>query len=336
MKQRDFFCGKIVSILHGSSTSLSSVLKNVIVSNLESDKYKITQIMNNVSILKCVISVLSSWIGQDLVICGGGHFINLYLSGISLFLALCIASFLEKKQHTTIKSTNIDSIYVMKDLNILKYFFLSITANILVICLSFFSANIFIERRKCGKNRFGKCVFIILTPLRCVTNFLLKIFKSQNDEDEQNTHHENKRKELVIHGYIDGFAKIFSSVLCYFIAKIQIVEKYRYLIALGIAFITILNLFFLYKIDSLSLSYLFYTISFSLSTVLKIIIFTVYTEHTDKNFIFSSTMFISSMIHIGLSFISIYNKSNVKNRFRNYLAVSFFLVISSVVIYFYD
>lgn len=330
MKQRDFVFGKIVSVLHGSSTALSSVLKSVIISNLESDKYKDTQTMNNISILKCVTSVLASWIGQDLVICSGGHIINLYLSGISLTSALFMAFFLDKKQQTIAKQTNLNSIFVLKDYEILKYFFLTITANILVICLSFFSANIFIERRKCGKNSFGKCVFYILTPLRCITKIILKIYKFFNNEREQITQQENKKMELVVHGYVDGVAKIFSSVFCYLIAKIQFNESYRYKIALGISFVTILSLFLLYKLESLSLSYLFYTISFSLSTALKIIIFTVYADNKYKNFIFSSTMFLSSLIHIGLSFISMYYKSNVKDRFRNYLAVCIALVVGSL------
>lgn len=339
MDERNFIIGKLVSTLHGSSTALNSVLKSVIVSNVGSDKNERKLVMNNITIVKCVSSVFSAWIGQDIVIRTGKHDLNQIISCItlisSLLMTFCIHQ--NKTQQTnklSIYKEILDNCALFFDFEILSHCFLSITANILVICLAFFSANVFIERRKCGRNRFIKYIFCIMAPLRYISYIIIKIcslFVKQIKENQENEI--GDKKEIVIHGYIDGIFKISSAIICYYMGKIKIEDNFRYPLSLGITILTIASLFCLYIVNSLSLSYLFFTISFSLSTSVKIILYASFNSHKYKNFIFSLNMFISSLIHVLLSYISIYRKSNVRARFKYYFFVSVSLSCLSLVFF---
>lgn len=342
MSDRDFLIGKIISSLHGSSTALNSVLKSVVVSNFGTDKHKNKELMSEITILKCTASVFSSWVGQDIFISTKSYFLNLNISTFTLVCALLSALLIDNdnqpKDKVSIARELQDNFSLVTDFGIMSLCLLSITANILVICLSFFSANVFIERRRCGRSRVTKYIFLILTPFRFLSKLLINFFillgVTKLDKSEEDI--ELKKKELVMHGYIDGIAKICSALICYLMAKIPVSDKYRFHFSIAITLCTNASLFLLYVVDSLSLSYLFFTISFSLSTSIKIILYTEFNTHPYKNFIFSFNMFVSSLIHISLSCLSIYKKSDVKQRFRYYFYVCLVLTCSSVVLYWFN
>jgi hypothetical protein len=339
MGDRDFLLGKIISCLHGSSTALNSVLKSVVVSNFGTDKHKNKELMSEIVILKYAASVISSWIGQDIYINTKSYFLNLNISIFTLICALLSALLIDDgnqpKDKASITKELKDNFSLVSDFGIMSLCLLSITANILVICLSFFSANVFIERRRCGRSIVTKYIFFFMTPFKyfskLLINFFVLIGVTKLDKSEENI--ELKKKELVIHGYIDGIAKICSALICCLMVKIPVSDEYRFHFSLAITLCTNASLFLLYVVDSLSLSYLFFTISFSLSTSIKIILYTEFNTHPYKNFIFSFNMFVSSLIHISLSCLSIYKKSDIKQRFRYYFYVCLFLTCSSLVLY---
>ncbi|WUR02180.1 transporter protein [Vairimorpha necatrix] len=339
MDERNFFLGKLCSILHGSSTSLNSILKSAIASSSGDNNLESKVLMNNITIIKCIASVFSSWIGQDIFLRIKKYDFNLLINVSTLLVCLVLTMFIPQNNLKEVKKNSIiselsDNLELFSNFKIISNCLLNITANILVICLAFFSANIFIERRRVGYNRLNNVIFIIMAPFRYISIFLIKLYKilGGNPKESQDDVDTNK-KEIVIHGYIDGISKICSALICYFMGRINIQETSLYKYSFCVILLSIFSLFFLYLVSSLSLSYIFFTIAFALSSSAKIILYSSFSSLEYKNFIFSVNMFVSSFIHIFLSYLSIYRKANIQQRFKYYIVTSILLMSFSLGLY---
>lgn len=336
--ERSFLMGIVVCSLHGASTSMNSVLKNIIISTAP-DRNESRKVMANTQTLKNVVNIFSSWIGQDIYIHSKEHRVNIFYSIVSLVVSLVVVTLLPHGK-TLVKGESIGSYrnlgnYIMKayDSKTLSYSLMYVSSSILSICLSFFAASIFLERKKKAESNvlfLNRITFKLMKPFRWISYCLVK-FYSLISFTPLMTGRENQ--DIVIHGYVDGFAKLFSALLGYLITKIDFSESSLPSVSMILNIATMASLYLLGTTSSLVFSYLFFIISYSFSSAAKVLVLVLLYRNEKKSFIISLNMFFSSLIHILLSYVSLYMNCNVQTRFLLYFVMCFALVSGSVIVY---
>ncbi|KAF9764903.1 hypothetical protein NGRA_0164 [Nosema granulosis] len=340
--EKSYLMGIIVCSLHGASTAMNSVLKNIIISTAP-DKDVSRRVMTNTQTLKNIVSIFSSWIGQDVYIYSREHRVNIFYSLLALCVSLSVVLLLPsgtnlKKDDAmlTFSSSFRDIKNYMGeayDRNTVSYSLIYICSSILSICLSFFAASIFMERKKKADGnilRLNNISISLMKPFRWVSFYLVRLYSFLGGATNIPKDADN---DIVIHGYVDGLAKMVSALLSFGITKINFTEEYLPIVSMSLNMGTMMSLYLLSVVDSLAFSYLFFIISFSLSSASKVLVVLLLYKNERKSFIISFNMFVSSFIHIFLSYLSLYLNSGVQTRFLLYFTVSVLLVSASIVIY---
>ncbi|AFM99422.1 hypothetical protein EHEL_111490 [Encephalitozoon hellem ATCC 50504] len=333
MPFRCSFLTAIAYLLHGATTSFGVVTKSILNSTAgrkEDRKVVLSTAIN----IKTFVSVVSSWIGQDIIMCGGSHRVNILISLFGLSLALLTTlllpltspnkeeeKFIDYIQSPTEVWRKVKSTYRSR---VMLASLLSSSASILYICLSFYSAGIFLEKRKNGIEssiKVNKMLFLVAKPIRLVSYTVIKIFSSF---DSSVSYHSNPNKPVIIHGYVEGCSKILSSLASLQISKVLSESR-----CIPLAFLTsMMTMVFIYCLgasNSMSYSYLFYILaslsSFLCKTISNIGLQSV-CEESGYKFVLGFNLFISSIIHISITHLSRVYSLRVKSKLMLYFYVN--------------
>lgn len=327
--------------LHGATTSMNVVMKSIVIDTADERANK-GILISTTSGIKTFVGVLSSWVGQDIIICGGTHFVNMTISLVSLLASLGIIFFLptpcDKASGDGFISHLKSPREMMKKIadayteKAIVMSLLSSSASILYVCLSFYSSGIFLEMRRSGVEadvRVNKTLFFIAMPLRVISYIFIKIFSRF---DSTVSYRSNLDKPIIIYGYIEGYAKILSSLVGMYVSRFISEEN-----CAPLTFITTLTTMCLICLlgtsDSMTLSYLFYVLGSLSSSTCKTIANIGLVGTKEYRFLLSMNLFASSVIHI---FITCYSKVcnlDVKSKLMVYFYVNSVLFVTAVALY---
>ncbi|ADM12648.1 uncharacterized protein Eint_111490 [Encephalitozoon intestinalis ATCC 50506] len=344
MPFKNTFLTKTVYVLHGATTSFGVVMKSILNSTAEEKEDK-KVILSTAINIKTSVGVISSWIGQDIIMCGGNHFVNISISLLGLSLALLTVLLLPATSPSKKEEKFIDYMWNPMDAwkkikdtyksHVVLVSLLSSSASILYICLSFYSAGIFLEKRKNGMEnsiKVNKMLFFVAKPVRLVSYALIKIF---SNFDNSISYHSNPVKPVIIHGYIEGCSKILSSF-----AGLQISRFVPENRCVSLAFLTsITTVAFTYLLgasNSMPYSYLFYilaSLSSSLCKTVSNIGLQSVCEGSGYKFVLGFNLFVSSIIHISITHYSKAYNLSVKSKLMSYFYVNTLFITAAFAMY---
>lgn len=344
MPFRNRFLTATAYLLHGATTSFGVVMKSIL--NSTADRKEDRKVILSTAVnIKTSVSVVSSWIGQDIIMCGGNHFVNISISLIGLSLALLTTFMLPSTSPEAEAEKFIDNLWRpavawarVRDTytpGVILASLLSSSASILYICLSFYSAGIFLEKRKNGAEtdvRVNRMLFLVAKPVRLVSYVAIKIF---SNFDSSVSYHSNPSKPVIVHGYIEGCSKILSSFVGLQISRLISEDR-----CVPLAFITSMTtIAFIYLLGmsgSMSYSYLFYVLASLSSSMCKTIsnlgLQSVCKESGYK-FVLGFNLFVSSIVHISITHFSRAHGLSVKSKLMSYFYVNTVFVAGALAMY---
>ncbi|KAH9410691.1 hypothetical protein HK407_12g18230 [Ordospora pajunii] len=343
MPFRSTFLVSTAYVLHGATTSFGVVMKSILSSTAGKNEDK-NVILSTATSIKTFVSVISSWLGQDIIMCGGTHLVNMCVSLSGLSLALLTTLTLPGTGHRVEKAKFVDSIKaptqmwsMMKDAyakDVIVASTLSSSAGILYICLSFYSAGIFLEKRSGieSNTRINRMMFLIAKPVRLLSYTIIKLFSLM---DNSIVYELNPSKAVIIHGYIDGCSKILSSLIGLQVSRV--VSK-GMCIPLGFlaSVIAMAFAFLLWMSSSMSCSYMFYILSFIASSICKTIAnmgLQNVCDATQYKFVLSFNLFLSSIIHISITCYSKRQLLTLRSKLMVYFYVNVFFIAIALVLW---
>ncbi|AFN84130.1 hypothetical protein EROM_111490 [Encephalitozoon romaleae SJ-2008] len=344
MPFRNSFLTATVYVLHGATTSFGVVMKSILNSTAERKEDR-KVILSTAINIKTSVSVVSSWIGQDIIMCGGCHRVNILISLLGLFLALLTTFLLPATVPNKEEERLIDYMWNLSEAwkkikstykpSVVLASLLSSSASILYICLSFYSAGIFLEKKKNGMEssiKINRMLFLIAKPVRFVSYAVIKIF---SNFDSSVSYHSNPSKPVIIHGYIEGCSKILSSFAGLQISKV-LSESRCFPLAFLTSMATMAFIYCLGASNSMSYSYLFYilaSLSSSLCKTISNIGLQSVCEESGYKFVLGFNLFVSSIIHISITHFSRAYSLSVKSKLMLYFYTNAFFIMVAFGIY---
>lgn len=335
----------LATFMHSMSTmffSFSAVYPSIFARSLYSDGARRRETVANVSNFKRGGAILASMLGQNLYMHSGTQTPNFLVS------ALCTtAALLASLSMQSIKSTDksVMQIFGERGLEALRavysgdtvfYSAMHIVSTTIYMSFNMFAASIFIE-----KKRDSEVPQIVLTaikvatfPIQIFTEIFMQIYNYFAKSEKKNLH----KKEIIFFGYIDSLSKIFGIVATHFLVKIKI-ENLKLAKAAAICYglALMLSMFFMSKSNSLALCYLIYVVGYSIAQTSQI---------TSKNGVYNSSgkfmkivisinLFIESLLHILISWVTKYFKMSVSQKLLCYFLFCVpFLILSIVLLIF--
>ncbi|CAD26070.1 similarity to FOLATE TRANSPORTER [Encephalitozoon cuniculi GB-M1] len=344
MPFKNRFLTAAVYVLHGATTSFGVVMKSILNSTAD-EKEDRKVILSTVVNIKTSVGVVSSWIGQDIIMCGGNHLVNISISLLGLFLALLTTLLLPASTPRREEEKFIDYIWNPTEAwkrivdtysyRVILASLLSSSASILYICLSFYSAGIFLEKRKNGAEnsiKINRVLFFVAKPVRLVSYTVIRIFSRF---DSSVSYHSNPNKPVIVHGYIEGCSKILSSFAGLQISRI-ISEDRCVPLALLTSTATVAFIYLLGASGSMSYSYLFYilaSLSSSLCKTISNIGLQSVCEESGYKFVLGFNLFVSSIIHISITHYSRAYHLSVRSKLMAYFYVNAFFIMAAFTMY---
>ncbi|KAM0671810.1 hypothetical protein CWI42_121480 [Ordospora colligata] len=330
-------------VLHGATTSFGVVMKSILNSTADKNEDK-NVILSTATSIKTFVGVVSSWLGQDIIMCGGTHLVNMCVSLSGLLLALITTLILPGAGHTVENAKFVDSIKTPAEMwkkmknayskDVIVASTLSSSAGILYICLSFYSAGIFLEKKSGIESnmRINRMMFLIAKPVRLLSYTIIKLFSLM---DSSVVYHMNPSKAVIIHGYIDGCSKILSSLI-----GLQVTRVVSKGMCIPFGFVAsavaMAFAFLLWMSSSMSYSYMFYILSFIASSICKTIAnmgLQNVCDATQYKFILSFNLFLSSFIHISITFYSKQQLLSLRSKLMVYFYVNIFFITIALVLW---
>lgn len=329
MPFRSRVCTTLVYVLHGATTSLGVVLKSIPV-DIAADKEEKIRVSSNIKAIKTSVSVVSSWLGQDIIMCGGSHHANIALSIASLSAAAGTTLFLPAAETRMDRfvgylanpremARKMASVYTAR---IVLSSLLSTSASIMYICLSFYSASMFLEKKRSGAEndvKLSRVLFLITRPIRFISYIVIRIASVFDGSVYQ----PGSNKSLIVHGYVEGSAKILSSLAVLGTSWLVRSENGGLVPwALGTSMTTMLMIHLLGKAGTMTLSYVFYIMASVSSHVCQNIANMGLTNTAEYGFILSMNLFVSSIIHISITYLSRAYDLSVRAKMKAYFYVN--------------
>lgn len=315
----------LITCMHGASSSLSLLTKGMLYAEGGSRE----KTYSTFNVIKRVSSILSSWIGQDLFFASSEYSPALILSILSTTCCLATAFFLTgtvKKAENTLFTT---ARVLTRDSFTRNYVFfsvLNIIASTIYISFAFYSANIFIERRKntnLASNVIGRVLYYALLPFRALIFLFIKALSLVMPIKYDPKYDEEK----LIFGYVDGIAKIVSVLFSTLLTRRRYETGTLAYISLFLVLLSIVATFLMGYTSTLISSYLCYVFGATLSNTLLMLTHSGFNKAPHLPTLLGINLTISSGIHIGISYFSRWKKMNANQKMYLYLGSSIVLYL---------
>lgn len=328
-------------VLHGATTSMGVVMKSIITEAADKGASK-GVVLSATASIKTFASVISSWVGQDIIMCGGSHHMNMVVSLLSLLLSAAVVFPLPPTVAKTGGDMLVSHLTSPRDMGarmrgayteeVVLMSLLSSSASILYICLSFYSANIFLEKRIgwMGNTVWANRVFFVLArPVRLVSYLIIRVFSIF---DASVSYHSNPNRPVIVHGYIEGCAKMLSSLAGLAMSKVICADN-CVLPAFITSIATMCLICLLGTTESMSSSYLLYVLASLASFMCKNIANIGLSEAREYRFVLSTNLFVSSVVHISITYYSKLHNLSVRSKLMAYFYVNGVFITLALVVH---
>ncbi|EPR79517.1 hypothetical protein SLOPH_1824 [Spraguea lophii 42_110] len=342
MNNKNIFFAALSCGFHGISTSLAHI-SQCIVYEIEPNNVLRNKVMGKYQVVRKIAQIISSFIAQNLRYGSGNNISSLYLSLLSITTSLIFGVFLKtkaKKEKTSFIEfiyengfkKYILSIYTPK---VLFYSLINILASIIYISFEIYSNSIFIERKRNQDIKsiyFTKILNIILYPLELLSFVIIKFLSCF---DRRIIYQNKNNDNILLFGYIQGLCKLVSAIVTYFVSSSTFESYVHKTICIILVILIVLFTSMLRYFTSLLSTYIFYMAIIAFSTTLLRLSHTGYNKENSLEEITSTNLFISSIIHVAITYISKYKKSKASEKMYYYytIAVVIFAISLGVLTY---
>lgn len=336
MPKRHFPLGILSCLLHGATTSINVVTKSILLETAPKDITNLHEILPRYNTYKAITGVFASWIGQDIILCGGNYYINLIMSIVRMLVTTAVVLPL---QDTPVKQSGEKLIKLLSEPAILwrrmrnaydkettMISLLNTSGGILYICFAFFTASIFLEKRNQSNltpsNNTWRIFQYMFRPLRLVSRVFITLASLFTSTVSYKT---EAVKPAVVHGYIDGLSKITTSIVSRMISVIPKTTKEIAIYSFVSSLITMAATYYLGRTKSLTNSYVLYIIASAGAASCKNIAGNGLIASLDRKFVLSMNLFLSSIIHMAISVLTKKANLHINQKLTMYFYVTLFL-----------
>ncbi|ELQ74834.1 Major Facilitator Superfamily (MFS) [Trachipleistophora hominis] len=319
----------VITCMHGASSSLGLLTKGMLYAEGGSRE----KMYSTFNIIKRVSSILSSWIGQDLFYACSEYSPSLVVSIVSTACCLLTAFFLTGTERKAKESFLNTAHMLTRDTFTRNYVFfgvLNIIASTIYISFAFYSASIFIERRKntnLASNAVGRVLYYVLLPFRALSFLIIKALAPVM----QVRYAPKYDQEKLIFGYIDGIAKIVSVLFSTLLTRTNYATRTLAYLCLFLVLCTIVCTFLMGYTSTLISSYLCFIVGATLSNTLLMLTHSGFNKAPHLATLLGVNLTVSSGIHIGISYFSKWKKMGAYHKMYLYLGTS--VVLYAVALY---
>ncbi|EPR78361.1 hypothetical protein SLOPH_1826 [Spraguea lophii 42_110] len=343
LPKENIFYSNIYAGLCGISSSVVSST-HTIVYDIIPDKNTRNKMMGRYQTFRRFVQIFGTFLGQNLRIDSGSNITSLYITiifgGVAVFFVYLLEP--QKSSFTTPVLHYIFKIGIKKyfkevySVEIIFYSLMNIIASIIFVSFAVYSSSILIERKKntnLNLRYFSNFLLIIFYPLKLFSFTIIKLFslfsskvsiKNEADPD------------IILFGYINGLCKLISILISYPIISTTFSPISLKIWNIVFVILIFLLTFMLNRYTSILSTYIIFILGFGCSSTLISLSHNGFNKVKRINDISSTNLFISTVIHVFITYLSKRMKSNAAQKLHYYLGVSMVLFIIGISLFTYE